>query len=85
MVAYTFNPETEASKSQSLRLAWSRMARVAQRKAVLENKQPLPQTNKQTNKVERKNPLSLIVSASLSVLTRFFPFSETEVYQHIPV
>lgn len=49
MVAQTFNPETEASESQSLRLSWSRMARVAQRKPVLENKQPLPQTNKQTS------------------------------------
>jgi hypothetical protein len=54
MVANTFNPEAEAGESQSLRPAWSRKARVAQRKPVLENKQP--SINKQTNKkVKRKN------------------------------
>lgn len=55
MVANTFNPEAEAGESQSLRPAWSRKARVAQRKPVLENKQP--SINKQTKKLKGKtNP-----------------------------
>lgn len=74
MVVHTFNPEAEAGESQSLRPAWSRMARVAQRKPVLENKQ-LPPPNKRTKKLKgKKKPLSLIKCLLPREQHKVFPF-----------
>lgn len=81
MAAHTFNPEIEASESQEFEASLVQDGQGCTKKAGL-GKQTTPPTNKQVKR--KKKLLGLLVSASSSVFTRFFPFSKIEVNQRTP-